>query len=206
MSDDLCEAVDFPLLGHPVFQRQFGTRQVAHEGGELHEVRVEALRPRLTMGVLQMSQEAGLVLLSVPTGGADRVDTFHVFNELVGHFKDLLTVIAGQELARGLVLAVVNPQVELLAEGDLAVPTLELVLPLKGQMFFPHMILEDGQVMRSKDTLCTVVAVTEVVVVDESVDLVVGGRHSTVRLHFLFNNGGCFVNYVADVATVVVLD
>ena len=39
----------------------------------------------LIVYVLHMAYEAGLVLLSVSTGGADSVDGLHVFDEFVGH-------------------------------------------------------------------------------------------------------------------------
>jgi len=78
--------------------------------------------------------------------------------------------------------AIMNAEVELFAEGDLALPTLEFILPLNGHVLIPHMVFHQGQVMRCECALVAVVAVTDVVVVYERVQLVIRGGHATVGL------------------------
>jgi len=77
---------------------------------------------------------------------------------------------------------VVNTEVELFAEGDLALPALEFILPFNSHVLIPHVVFHKGQVMRCVCALVAVVAVIDIVVVDERVQLVVRGGHTTVRL------------------------
>merc|ERR1719464_2331263 len=105
------------------------------------------------------------------------------------HFEHLLTIITGKELTGGGVFAIVNAEVELFAEGDLALPAFELARPdFNGHVLIPYVVFHQGQVMRGEGALVAVVAVTDVVVVDEGVQLVVRGRHATVGL--LTGGGG----------------
>lgn len=40
--------------------------------------------------------------------------------------------------------AIMNAEVELFAEGDLALPALEFILPLNGHVLIPHMVFHQG--------------------------------------------------------------
>ena len=156
-----------------------------HQGAELHEARVEALAYAggIVVGVLQMAEERGLVLLLLAARGAHGMHALHVLDELVGHLEDLLAVVARQEVARSLVLATVNPQIKLLAEGNLTLGALELAATLavgrdvRGKVLVLDVVLDDGEVVRAERALVAVVAMREVVVVDQAVQLVLRGRH-----------------------------
>ena len=97
----------------------------------------------LSVTIFQVSNQACLVILSVSTGWANAVHCLHMLDELVGNLKDLLTVIAGQKLASGLVLTDVNAQVELLAEGHLASLTPEPIVAA-AHVFVSRMIPDQG--------------------------------------------------------------
>lgn len=149
---------------------------------KLQEVCVEPLASgaSLIMDVLQMPQETSLVLLPLSTSWTHRMDSLHMLDQLIRHLKHLFTKVTRQKLTRGLMLPIMDPQIELLAEGDLALPALELVLPFNGHMFIPDMVLHQGQVMGRIGTLVAIVPMTDIIVVNEGVQLVLGGRDSAV--------------------------
>ena len=132
----------------------------------------------LAMRVLQMSDQACFVLLSLSASRTNAMDTFHVLDELVRHLEDLLAVIAGQELAAGLVLARVDAEVELLAEGHLAFLALETVFS-GTQVFIPCVFFDEGEVVGGVVTLVAVIPVSDVIIVYE-------------RQHFVGGCVGCF--------------
>jgi hypothetical protein len=165
----------------------------------------------LSVTVFQMSDETGLVLLSFAAGGTYTVDTLHMLDQLVGNLEDLLAVIAGQKLAARLVFSGMNSEVELLAEGHLAVLTLKSVLS-RAQMFFTGVVFDDGQVVGRKVALVAVVPVSDVIVVNQGQDFVVGsvgGRASNWRrtlIWIVFVNVVFIVVFIGDVVVVVLND
>ena len=97
--------------------------------------------PLFSMRVFEVSNQACFIFLPLSTGWADTVNTFHMLDEFVWHLEHLLAVVAGQELAAGLMLAGVDAKIKLLAKGHLAVVALESVLSC-AQVFIPSMILD----------------------------------------------------------------
>ena len=53
------------------------------------------------------------------------------------------------------------------------------------QVFFSHVLLHQGQVMRGEGALVAIVTVVQVVVVDEGIELVLRSTHSTILFHLL---------------------
>ena len=158
-----------------------------HERRELQEVGVEAFAPRasLVMDILQMAQEAGFVLLAIAAGRTHRVHGLHVLDQLIRHFEHLFTMVTRKELTGSLMFAVMNPQVELLTEGDLALSALELVLPLNGHVLVANVVFHRRQFVGGEGTLVAVVTVADVVIIDEGIQLVLGGRHAALGLRFV---------------------
>ncbi len=118
----------------------------------------------LAMRVLQMSDQTCLIFLSLSASWTNTMNTFHMLDELVRHLEDLLAVIAGQELAAGLVLARMDAEVELLAEGHLAFLALKTVLS-GAQVFIPCVFFDDGEVVGGEVTLVAVIPVSDVIIV-----------------------------------------
>ena len=63
---------------------------------------------RFIVDFLHVFLETSFVLALVSAGGTDIMDAFHVLNELVGHFEDLLTVLTRKKLTRCFMFSDVN--------------------------------------------------------------------------------------------------
>ena len=95
--------------------------------------------------------------------------TLHVLYELVRNLEHLLTVLARQELTRGLMLTVVYEQIEWLGERNLTLFTLQVSFVLK--VIVTDMILHYGEVMCAVVALSAVVPVAHIVVLYVTADL-----------------------------------
>ena len=82
--------------------------------------------------------------------------------------------------------SIVNLQVELFAESDLALFALEFLFASLIQVFFSHMLLHISQIMRGEGALVAIIAVLNVVVVNEGIELVLRSTHAAIRNFFLF--------------------
>ena len=69
-------------------------------------------------------------------------------------------MVTGQELTGGLMFAIMNPQIELFTESDLALLTFEFIFTFQSHVLFSYMIFESGQLMTGKGALITIVAMT----------------------------------------------
>ena len=127
----------------------------------------------LVVDLLHVLLQAGLVGVLLPAGGADVVDSLHVFDELVGHFEHLLTILTRKELTRGLVFSDVDLQVERLGERYHTLFALQI--SFISQVVHHHVLLDDGVIVRAEVALPAVVAVCLSVELDVHVDLGVSG-------------------------------
>ena len=105
--DNYCQSC--PVL--PVFAGMKGskTRQMLQVGVDPF--------PGFVVNFLHVFLQPGFVWVFLPAGWTHVVDALHVFDQLVGHFEHLLTILTGEKLTRGFMFSDVDLQVERLGEG-----------------------------------------------------------------------------------------
>ena len=129
--------------------------------------------PGFVVNFLHVFLQPGFVWVFLPAGWTHVVDALHVFDQLVGHFEHLLTILTGKELTRGFMFSDVDLQVERLGEGYHTLFALQICFI--SEVVRHNMLLHHGVIVGAEVALPAVVAVSLSVELDVDVDLRVPG-------------------------------
>ena len=135
---------------------------------------------RFIVNFLHVFLESCFVRILVSARGTHIVNTLHVLDQFVGHFKHLLTVFTRKKLTRCFVFSDVNLQIERLCKSDHTLFALKICLV--SEMIRQDVIFDGGVIVAAEVALSAIIPVGLSVELDVQIDL----RISRVYRHLHF--------------------